>query len=114
MTNNILLSLQITLLGMGIVFGAILLLWGMMVLLTRLTAEKHPSARSAPNIGNEQEITEIDDKSQAAAMAVAVALAEQSQASAHLLQEPPTALVSAWQLGMRTRQMVQKSFRGRR
>ena len=107
-------ALWITALGMGIVFGAILLLWAMMTLLTRLTADKHPISGSAPPAGAELRVRAAEDKSRAAAIAVAVALAEQGRASAHLLKEPPTAIVSAWQLGMRTRQMVQKGFRGRR
>ena len=37
--SNILLALQITGIGMGLVFGAILILWLMMILLTRLTAD---------------------------------------------------------------------------
>ena len=38
----------------------------------------------------------------------AVALAEQELSSAHPLPEPPTAIVSAWQLGMRTSQRSEK------
>ncbi len=38
--TDLILSLQITVLGMGLVFGAILLLWLMMVILTALTTDK--------------------------------------------------------------------------
>lgn len=41
--NDFTLSLQITALGMGLVFGAILLLWLMMIILTALTADKNAS-----------------------------------------------------------------------
>jgi Na+-transporting methylmalonyl-CoA/oxaloacetate decarboxylase gamma subunit len=102
--TDFLLSLQITALGMGLVFGAILLLWLMMVLLTLFTADKNPAADSpepAP-------VSESGFKAQAAALAVAIALTEQGQSSAHPLPEPPTAIISAWQLGMRTRQMSEK------
>ena len=72
--TNFLLSLQITALGMGLVFGAILLLWLMMILLTFFTAEKEtgslPKPESAP-------VSETGFKAQAAAIAVAIALAEQ-------------------------------------
>jgi hypothetical protein len=51
------------------------------------------------------------DKARAAAIAVAIALAEQGLSTARPLAAPPTALVSAWQLGMRTRQMYQKGER---
>jgi Na+-transporting methylmalonyl-CoA/oxaloacetate decarboxylase gamma subunit len=108
--SDFLLSLQITALGMGLVFGAILLLWLMMVLLTLFTAEKEPASDSpepAP-------VSETGFKAQAAAIAVAIALAEQGQSTAHPLTEPPTAIVSAWQLGMRTRQMSEKGSSRRR
>jgi hypothetical protein len=41
---------------------------------------------------------------------VAMAIAEQQLSSAHPLKDPPTAIVSAWQLGMRTRQMSEKGM----
>ena len=104
------LSLQITALGMGLVFGAILLLWLMMVLLTRFTAEKESSPDDKPAADSLEpaSVSETASKQQAAALAVAIALAEQGQSSAHPLIEPPTAIVSAWQLGMRTRQSSEK------
>jgi sodium pump decarboxylase gamma subunit len=111
MTSNLILSLQITALGMGIVFAAIILLSGMMSLLTRLTAEKEdaPSDESASDSAQAAPIMDREFKAQAAAVAVAIALSELKQIPAS--QEPPTALVSAWQLGMRTRQMYQKGGR---
>ena len=109
MSENLLLSLQITALGMGLVFAAIILLSLMMSLLTRFTGDKEsesdsaeagsPAAGSAPSEGG-------DHKARAAAIAVAIAFAEQAQAQP--IPEPPTAFVSAWQLGMRTRQLYQK------
>ena len=41
-------------------------------------------------------------------LAVALALAEQETSTAHPLPPPPTSLVSAWQLGLRSRQLVEK------
>jgi len=106
--NNMLVALQITALGMGLVFGAILLLWWMMNLLTSITADKEPASGSAASPNGT--MPEIDDnlKAQAAAVAVAIALAEQQTTTAHPFAEPPTTIVSAWQLGMRSRQMYQK------
>ena len=108
--TDLLLSLQITALGMGLVFGAILLLWLMMVLLTHFTAEASTTL-SANNASDSPELAPVSEtgfKLQAAAIAVAVALAEQELSSAHPLPEPPTAIVSAWQLGMRTSQRSEK------
>jgi Na+-transporting methylmalonyl-CoA/oxaloacetate decarboxylase gamma subunit len=122
MTTNLLLSLEITALGMGLVFGAIMLLWGMMILLTALTADKEteveddssPLGASASDSPKPVSTTQTDSKLSVALLAVAMALAEQGQTSAHPLEQPPTALVSAWQLGMRTRQMSEKGSMKRR
>jgi len=107
--NNISLALQITGIGMGLVFGAILVLWLMMIFLTALTADK----KSASDLAEAESVSSHNILAQAAAIGVAMAMAEQRLSSAHPLPEPPTAIVSAWQLGMRTRQMTQKGGRHR-
>jgi len=109
MSSNLLLAIQITAVGMGLVFGAILVLWLMMTLLTALTADKE-SASDSPKSDSAATSNIL---AQAAAIGVAMAMAEQRLSSAHPLPEPPTAIVSAWQLGMRTRQMTQKGGRHR-
>ena len=114
--NDMVIALQITALGMGLVFGAIILLWWMMNLLTSITAdqatvsastESSSGAATAPALN-------IDFKAQAAAVAVVMALAEGQASSTHPFSEPPPTIVSAWQLGMRTRQMYQKGVSVRR
>ena len=101
--NNLLLSLLITVIGMGLVFAALILIWWMMALLTRFTAEKEaPALETAPAVSAN------DEKAQAAAIGVAIAMAEHQLSQAHPLLDPPTAIVSAWQLGMRSRQLSQK------
>ena len=109
--NSLLLALEITALGMGLVFAAILLLWGMMSLLTRLTADREGSSEQDTSPAS---TGERDWKAEAAAVAVAIALAERQASSAHPLDTPPTAVISAWQMGMRTRQMYQKGLPTRR
>ncbi|MGE5376176.1 MAG: OadG family protein [Bacteroidota bacterium] len=101
--SNLVLALEITVLGMGIVFATIILIWWMMALLTRFTQEKEPSdiEANAPSKENEE-------KARAAAIGVAIAMAEHQLSQTHPLPDPPTAIVSAWQLGMRTRQLSQK------
>ncbi len=106
--SDLLLSLQITALGMGLVFGAILLLWLTVVLLTLFTADAPLSEGDASVSPAPVPVSETGYKLQAAAIAVAIALAEQDLSSAHPLPEPPTAIVSAWQLGMRTSQRSEK------
>ena len=109
--NNLLLALEITALGMGLVYAAIMLLWWMMALLTRLLAEKDASSALSASESDAVESTPVMDKNhkaQAAAVAVAIALAESQACPIQTLQTPPTAIVSAWQLGMRTRQLSEK------
>jgi Na+-transporting methylmalonyl-CoA/oxaloacetate decarboxylase gamma subunit len=105
--NTMLLALQITGVGMGLVFAAILVLWLTMILLTALTADKESAADSA----KADLVSKHQIRAQAAAVGVALAIAEQQLSSAHPLATPPTSIVSAWQLGMRTRQMTQKGGR---
>jgi Na+-transporting methylmalonyl-CoA/oxaloacetate decarboxylase gamma subunit len=114
--NNMVVALQITALGMGLVFGAIILLWWMMNLLTFITADKEPASGAEESSFETTSAPVMEDKfkAQAAAVAVAIALAEQQTSSAHLFPEPPTTIVSAWQLGMRSRQMYQKGVSVRR
>lgn len=112
--NNLVIALQITAVGMGLVFAAILILWLMMTLLTKLTdngsVSLNTTSSDSRRIGS---LAETDLFAQAAALGVAMAIAEQQLSAAHPLAEPPTAIVSAWQLGMRTRQMTQKGGRRR-
>jgi Na+-transporting methylmalonyl-CoA/oxaloacetate decarboxylase gamma subunit len=114
--NDMLIALQITALGMGLVFGAIILLWWMMNLLTSIIADKEPAPASTESTAGAIPVSapDYDRKAQVAAVAVAMALAEGQASSAHPLPEPPTTIVSAWQLGMRTRQMYQKGVSIRR
>jgi Na+-transporting methylmalonyl-CoA/oxaloacetate decarboxylase gamma subunit len=115
--NNMLLALQITALGMGLVFAAIVLLWWLMNLLTFITAEKEAATSPGASVSDPAEAAALmncDLKAQAAAVAVALALTEQQVSTARPLTEPPTTIVSAWQLGMRTRQMYQKGVSVRR
>jgi len=99
MNELILQALWITLIGMGLVFAALVLLWLLMLGLTSLTAERPAWKREAAP-------SSTDEKERAAALAVAAALAAQ-QGPARLARfpSPPTAIVSAWQLSTRTRQM---------
>lgn len=98
MAENLVLSLQITLVGMGLVFGALILLWLLMLGLTAITAEKKKDKKTRVS-----EVHELEE--QAAALAVATAIAEQSQGRISRFPVPPTAIVSAWQLSMRSRQI---------
>jgi Na+-transporting methylmalonyl-CoA/oxaloacetate decarboxylase gamma subunit len=103
-------ALWITVLSMGLVFAALILLAGLMSAMTRIFRDRISASVSsavAPAI-------ESDDRARAAALAVAVALAEQSRSTARPLTPPQPTIIGAWQLGMRTRQMTQKGEMRRR
>jgi Na+-transporting methylmalonyl-CoA/oxaloacetate decarboxylase gamma subunit len=96
--STVSLALQITLVGMGLVFAAILLLWGLMALLVRLA--RAPEATLEPPMVAEEGMEE-----QAAAAAVAFALQREAQATQAGFPLPPTAFVSAWQAVRRSSQL---------
>ena len=94
MAANNLIALQITVIGMSLVFASIILLWIMMAILVRLTAEKEEIVTEA--IKDNKQI-ETDKKKKAAIAAVVVALAREGETELHEFPLPPTAIVSAWQ-----------------
>jgi len=107
MSENLALALQITLVGMGIVFAAIILLGLVMEGLVRLAAQQSATEHNDEETAEMSAATsaaESGRRRRAAAAAVAVALAQQAdQSQPHAFPLPPTALVSAWQAVMRTR-----------
>ena len=114
-------ALWITLIGMGLVFFAILLLWGLMALLVQVTADRVPvdetpeegtAAVSLPE-ADSQPASHLDRKRKAAAAAVAVALAAASVSGGTSLtaasRDPqPSGTLSAWQAVNRARQISQQ------
>ncbi len=104
-------SLWITLISMGIVFAALLLLAGLMSAMTRLFREREAALTPIPS---PDRFAGRGEKERAAAIAVAIALAEQEQSTARPITPPQPSIVGAWQLGMRTRQMTQKGEMSRR
>jgi len=96
MSSNMLVALQIAFIGMAFVFAAILLIW-ILISVISLTGLKH---KTSPN-PDEETIR----KQKAAAIAVVHALMEQKKNQSTKYHNPPTAIVSAWQLSMRTNQM---------
>ncbi|GIL12534.1 MAG: hypothetical protein BroJett038_12540 [Chloroflexota bacterium] len=106
MNPDLTYALQITLIGMSLVFGAIMLLWGIMVVMVRLMNPPEQPESAAQEISSEAEM-----KQRAAAAAVSLALSKQSQQEAHLFPLPPTAFVSAWQAVTRSNQLRQRGPR---
>jgi len=115
-------ALWITLIGMGLVFIAIVLLWGLMALLVRVTEEKNgqqqgKEVEALPEAAADLISDAIPDaallldrKRRAAAAAVAVALGR-TAAQKRLLQaaeEHPAGMVSSWQAVNRASQISQR------
>jgi hypothetical protein len=103
MLDDLTTALEITVIGMALVFGAILLLWLLMVALVRLTAEQAEAESEH----------ELELKRRAAIIAVAVALAraQADDDQLHPFPLPPTAFVTAWQAVQRGRLLSQKGPR---
>ena len=110
-------ALLITLIGMGLVFVVILLLWGLMALLVRLTAEKEavvaPESETAaieveaPEASAQPEPAPgMDRKRRAAAAGVAAAIALQSSSRPAV---KPAGSLSAWQIVHRAGQARQRA-----
>ncbi|MGZ9224946.1 MAG: OadG family transporter subunit, partial [Anaerolineales bacterium] len=79
MTNDLVLALEISTLGMGLVFAALILLWWMMALLTSLTADKESVSPMGMMSDSAEPVSVManDDKARVAAIAVAFALAQE-------------------------------------
>jgi Na+-transporting methylmalonyl-CoA/oxaloacetate decarboxylase gamma subunit len=103
MTSDLILTLQITFVGMGLVFGAIVLLWVVIAMLMRIAAGRSLPAepmQDRPDYAAIEIEEEREQKRKAAIVAVAIALGIDKQAP-HEFPLPPTAIVSAWQAVMR-------------
>lgn len=105
MLDNLSMSLVITGIGMGLVFGAIILLWAVMAITVHFTADNKLTNDSS----NIKASDEIDRKIKAAVAAVSIALAHESTIEPHEFPLPPTALVSAWQAVMRSEMLKRRS-----
>lgn len=118
MNPTLVQALIITAIGMGLVFLAIIALWGLMALVVRVfatngaeagggEAEEAPAAEAAGDeAGSLHEL-----RRRAAAAAVAVALARRKGVALPVLRQPSNTL-SAWQAVMRADQNRSTQQRG--
>lgn len=113
-------ALWITAIGMGLVFLAILVLWGVMALLVRITdrpeaAEVEPESEAAETASAETMDASdgaLDRKRRAAAVAVAVALSLRKPVRP--AREQQAGSVSAWQAVNRASQVSQRAYSSRK
>lgn len=106
------LALLVSLLGMSLVFAAIVLLWGVMALLVRLTAQAAPIVDPAV-AGQEPGLAGAGEQRarlarRAAAAAVGVALAQQAPSWPRAEPGVSAPAMSAWQVAMRASQLRQR------
>lgn len=113
-------GLLITLIGMGLVFIVIVLLWFLMDLLVRSTADKVEEEETPEETADVTPLTEetapviaSDIKKRAAAAAVAVALASRRGMILPAQAAAPAATVGGWQAAHRSSQLLSKNVRGR-
>lgn len=118
--SNITTGLWITLIGMGLVFIALLVLWGLMELVMKIMAwynTRNPEEKEdGKDAEAEQPVAQpalapsaIKQKAAAAAVAAALAL---GQVAASLTTQASSGLPAAsnWQAAMRGAQLNQRSF----
>jgi len=108
-------SLLITAIGMGLVFLSILLLWGMMELVVRMTANKRSpleqpdKAKENTNLAQTADNSEQMNRAKAAAAAVSYALAIEKTARNQQTVQAPRENISTWQAVMRAGNLNQIS-----
>lgn len=114
-------ALWITLIGMGLVFAAILALWGLMALLVRLTTRSEEGAVETPATDSGLEFDAIPDgalllerKRRAAAAAVAFALALGGRRLRSDGAVKAAGTVTIWQAVNRAGQISQQSYSPRK
>lgn len=112
MTETFLSALNISLTSISIIVIMFIGLWLLLWMLIALPINKEPVIVEKSESQVEKSNSELVQK--AAAIAVILALAEMKSNSMITQPAKMPVLVSAWQLGMRTRQMLQKSNNRRR
>jgi len=111
MQSPLVISLIITVIGMGLVFFAILLLWGLMEALVKVTADQKTAAAPEEPVETVSSAPlpaagDREGKARAAAAAVAVALAMRRSAP-HKPEDGGG--ISPWQAVLRAGQLSQRS-----
>lgn len=106
MTENLVTALEITAIGMSLVFASIVLLWVVMAALVRFSTPGKTEEKAG--IHQAEEVLNARRRA-AAAAAVAIALSNSTTEQApRELVLPPTAIVSAWQAVLRSGNVRQR------
>ena len=94
---------MITLVGMGLVFGAIIVLWAGMAALVSLSEKWSKQSPSHETNVKSIQTKNKDNRKKAAAIGAVYAIALSRQSTVHEFPLPSTAFVSAWQAVMRSK-----------
>lgn len=108
-------GLLITAIGMGLVFVVIILLWGLMALLMRVTSKSSPNEESAEEklMTDPPHVPDIEKdqrkrRAGAAAVAVNIALADMHKSTAQKVLSLQRGRISPWQTVHRLRQLERR------
>ncbi len=97
MSENLRAAVLISAIGMGIVFGVIVLLWGLMALVVRVAADRHAGEATTPVEHDSAGADEATSVRRAAAVAAAVtAAAERERAGDSAKAQAAAAAVGAY------------------
>ena len=110
----------ITGIGMGLVFAVIIILWGLMALLMKLTSREKKakpeseaeSDLSAGMVLLPQGQNDLKKKAAAAAVAIVLCLVQATQSNSQINEQNTE--TNAWQAVTRARQLQNQIIRGRR
>lgn len=120
MIDSIGTALLITLLGMGLVFGAIVLFWVFMSGLVRLAEgrvegdgshQRAAAVDAAAMARLASHEAELRRRAALAAALAALATAQEEEEGPGRFPLPPTTLVSTWQAVLRARQLAERGSR---
>ncbi len=101
--SNIESALLITMIGVTLIFAVLLVMWGLMALLVRLTAPRPEPAEAhavTPAAAHDNRADALRRQAAVAAVAVALAIEAERARSAPLLQSAPGP-ISPWQATLR-------------
>jgi Na+-transporting methylmalonyl-CoA/oxaloacetate decarboxylase gamma subunit len=99
--NDLILALQITVLGMFLICVAMVLLWTLLSLFVFVLAKAQEKAPKLEENSDQEENQELM-RQHAVAIAVSTAIHQRISAGPGRFPLPPTAIVSAWQAVLRS------------
>ena len=99
--NELIIALQITVLGMFLIFVAMALLWTLLSLFVFILAKMQEKDPNIEKVSAQEEDLELM-RQRAVAIAVSTAIHQRASAGPGRFPLPPTAIVSAWQAVLRS------------